>query len=244
MELIQRMRVVTVAREYGGGGGEIARRLADRLGWRLVDHDVIAHVAQELNISEAEAASHDERVDDALGQFFQNFRFFDTVAPGANQPIPLLGNEQAYAHALSHIVTAAARTGHVVIIGRGAQMLLPDRDVLHARVVAPLAARVRYVMQREGLDAVAAQARIQAKDSERRRYIQMVYQRDTTDAQYYDVVINTGVIDLDGAADVILLALARKARRLDVPDRELGPGLGLGRYPATPEDLPTAQQAR
>src|SRR5437660_9112677 len=61
MEAISRMRAVTISREYGSGGGEIAVRLADRLGWQLVDHSIVTQVARVLNESEAAAAARDER---------------------------------------------------------------------------------------------------------------------------------------------------------------------------------------
>ena len=54
MDTIARMRAVTISREYGSGGGEIAARLAQRLGWQLVDHEVVVEVANALGVSEAE----------------------------------------------------------------------------------------------------------------------------------------------------------------------------------------------
>ena len=63
MEAISRMRAITISREYGSGGGEIAVRLAQRLGWQLVDHEVVVEVANALGVSEAEAEAHDEHVE-------------------------------------------------------------------------------------------------------------------------------------------------------------------------------------
>ncbi len=60
---ISQMRAVTISRKYGSGGGEIATRLAQRLGWQLIDHEVVVQVAHELGVSEAEAEAHDERVE-------------------------------------------------------------------------------------------------------------------------------------------------------------------------------------
>ena len=63
---ISQMRAVTISREYGSGGGEIATRLAQRLGWQLIDHEVVVQVAHELGVSEAEVEAHDERVESLL----------------------------------------------------------------------------------------------------------------------------------------------------------------------------------
>src|SRR3954451_2473065 len=68
------MRAVTVSREYGSGGGEIAGRLAHRLGWRLVDHEVIAQVARELAIPETEVEARDENVEGRISRIMRSIR--------------------------------------------------------------------------------------------------------------------------------------------------------------------------
>jgi cytidylate kinase len=125
-----------------------------------------------------------------------------------------------------------------VIVGRAGQVLLAQRrDVLHVRVVAPLKQRITYVARREGLDEASAQVRVQLKDRDRARYLQMQYQRSVDDPLLYDLVVNTGILDLDSAVDLICLALQRKAQRLSVPEKELGPAAGLAPYPSQPADL-------
>ena len=136
------------------------------------------------------------------------------------------------------MIEGAVAVGPVVIIGRGAQAHLADRrDVFHIRIVAPLEACIAYVMRREGRDAATARERITQKDEERRRYLQTFYRRDPSDAHLYDIVLNTGILDLDSAVDVIYLVLERKARRLATPPEALGPVAGLARYPGPPEDF-------
>jgi cytidylate kinase len=65
----------------------------------------------------------------------------------------------------------------------------------------------------------------------------MQYQRSVDDPLLYDLVVNTGILDLDSAVDLICLALQRKAQRLSVPEKELGPAAGLAPYPSQPADL-------
>jgi len=118
-----------------------------------------------------------------------------------------------------------------VIVGRGGQVLLADkRDVLHIRVVAPLELRVAYVARREGLDLDAARRRVQAKDRARTRYMKTQYHCQHEDPHLYDLVIDSAVLDLDSAVDLIYLAVERKASRLSVPAEELGPAAGLAPY--------------
>jgi cytidylate kinase len=250
------MQAITISREYGSGGGEIAARLARRLAWRLVDHEIITQVAQELEIPEAEAAAYDEYVEGRIARILNSIRpilessalptptaySLPSSAVGTSSSTslssPTAGARRFY-DTLRHVVLAAANAGHVVIVGRGGQVLLANRrDVLHVRVVAPLEQRVTYVVRREGLDEAAARARIQTKDHARNRYMQNQFHCNHEDPHLYDQVLNTGLLDLDSAVDLICLALERKASRLHVPTEELGPAAGMPRYAGQPADFP------
>ncbi len=234
---IATMRAITISREYGSGGGEIAVRLAKRLQWRLIDHEVVVRVAQKLHVSEEEAEDHDERVEGLASRILKSLRLIHPTMPVTIE-MPLSMDSRAFHEARSQIIEGAVAAGHVVIVGRGAQAHLAQRrDVLHVRIVAPLEARIAYVVSREGLDRATAQARILRKDHERARYLETFYHRSSSDPHLYDLVLNTGILDLESAVDVIDLVLERKAKRLAVPTQELGPVVGLTRYPGQPEDF-------
>src|SRR5437764_9478678 len=122
--------------------------------------------------------------------------------------MPLSMDSQAFQEARSQVIEGAIATGHVVIVGRGAQAYLAQRrDVLHVRIVAPLELRIAYVMSREGLDPAAAQARILRKDQERARYLETFYHRRPSDPHLYDLVLNTDILDLESAVEVIAIVL-------------------------------------
>jgi cytidylate kinase len=232
-----RMRAVTISREYGSGGGEIASRLAARLGWRLVDHEIVVQVARELNISEREAESRDESAQSTVSLILNSMRAVNP-AMFSITPAPVESDEQTYREALTRVVAAAAATGNVVIVGRASQVLLAGyRDVLHVRIVAPLAKRIEYVMRREALTKEEARSRIQLKDRDRQRYLQTEYHHRPDEAQLYDLTINTGVLDLDSVVHLIVHALEYKAGRLLIPEEQLGPGAGLSPYPGHPGDI-------
>lgn len=239
LDSISQMRAITISREYGSGGGEIATRLATRLGWQLIDHEVVVRVAHELGISEAEVEAQDERVEGLVSRILTSMQLFEPAAlVAAPVPVPMASDTRTYSEALRRVVEGAANTGHVVIVGRGAQFLLANRrDVLHVCVVAPLDLRIAYVMRRESLDRAAACARVQLKDRDRVRYLQAEHHRHPDDPHLYDLVVNTGIIDLESMVDLITLALARKATRLSTPTGELGPGAGLAQYPGQPGDF-------
>jgi len=229
------MRVVTVSRTYGSGGGEVAARLAYRLGWRLLDHQFIAHLERHLGLSKQEAEARDEHAEGIIAHVLSGLRL---GYPGVVQDVPPspVDLDLASRQMLRQMIQKAADEGRVVIVGRGGFALLAERrDVLRVEIVAPLKQRVAYVMQREGLDERAASARIQQKDQRRRRYVETVYHLRPGEPEQFDLTINTAVLTLDHAVDLISLALAQKEQQLAAPAEALGPGAGLSRYPIQPE---------
>ncbi|MBE3559007.1 MAG: cytidylate kinase-like family protein [Ktedonobacteraceae bacterium] len=241
-DLEQRMCAITISREYGSGGGEIARGLAERLNWQLFDHRIIQLVAQRLGINEEEAEVHDERAEGFVERLIDSMQYA-LPQPPLIQGAPTLEAGRAitdavYQQALQQVLVGAASLGHVVIVGRGAQILLASRrDVLHIRIVAPFEKRVAYVMRRENLTAEAARNRIRQKEAERERALKEQFHMNPYDAHLYDLIINTGILALTSVVEMIYLALRQKAERLSLPEEELGPGAGLARYPGRPADF-------
>src|SRR5437588_8399490 len=137
-QAITAMRAITISREYGSGGGEIATRLAQRLGWQLIDHEVVVRVAQKLHVSEEEAEYHDECVESLAARIFKSLRLAHPTMP-VTVDIPLTMDSRAFYEARSQIIEGAVATGHVVIVGRGAQEHLSQRrDCVPVGFVSPL----------------------------------------------------------------------------------------------------------
>jgi cytidylate kinase len=236
---IAAMRAVTISREYGSGGGEIGARLARQLGWQLVDHEIVALVAEKMGITLQEAVARDERAD---GFFARMLSTMQVTSGGVAHPrplsVPLRELDSTYHQTLATSVQAAAEQGHVVIIGRGSQVLLAGRrDVLHVRIVAPLAQRITYVARREGISVDAAALRIRLKDRDRLNYLRTQYHQQSNDPLLYDLAINTAVLDLDSVVELIAAALLAKSAHLETPEEELGPAAGQSRYAGEPADL-------
>ena len=237
-DIINRMRAITISREYGGGGGEIASRLARRLGWDLIDHAIVERVASEMGTSTQEAEAHDEHTEGIVSRVLNSMQYLYPVSM-VNAPPEAFLKEEDYCGAVNRIVRAAAARGHVVIVGRASQVILAEqRDVLRVQIIAPFDKRVAYVMQREGVDHHAAETRIHMKDHDRARYLQMEYHQKVEDAHLYDIVLNTSLLDLESAVEIICFTLQQKARGLATKTGELGPAVGLSPYPAQPEDFP------
>jgi CMP/dCMP kinase len=238
VETINRMRAVTLSREYGSGGGEIAARLSQRLHWRLIDHAIVERVASEMGTSTQEAEAFDERAESKLAQVLGCLVYASPLLlSGAPQQV-LLANEQTYSDTVKRIVRAAAQRGHTVIVGRASQVLLASlHDVLHVRIVAPFENRVAYVMQREGLDEAQARARVLTKDRDRARYLETEYHHRPEDPHLYDLVLDTTTLGLNNAVEIICFALFQKARHIYEQGAEAGSIEALTRYPAQPDDF-------
>lgn len=236
-DIINRMCAITISREYGSGGGEIASRIARRLGWDLIDHAIVERTARELDTSLEEAEAHDEYTGGIISQVLNTMQNLYPASMVSVPPTAFLSDED-YWKTMDKIVRAAAVRGHVVIVGRASQVILADlHDVLHVRIIAPFEKRVVYVMQREGVDRRTAESRIHAKDHQRERYLRMGYHHQPDDANLYDLVLNTSLLDLESAAQIICYTLQQKARGLATKTDEFGPAAGLARYPARPEDF-------
>ena len=183
---------------------------------------------------------YDEHVEGFIERALNALQIAMPVLPPA--PTSPAQYEQVYNEAVRQVVETSANTGRVVIVGRTGQVILANRSRRAARAHHRAIAQAHQLRGApRGAGRSAAQARIQFKDRDRARYIQTQYARDINDPTLYDLVINTGVIDLDGAVDLVLLALEHKASRKSVPTGELGPVAGLEPYAARPADLrPTA----
>lgn len=208
---------ITISQQYGSGGNKIAAKLASRLRWQLADHEIIAQVACELGITEEEAAIYDEHTYGFVDQFLLSMLFSTTesVQAWASQcgmPISIHRQERLYHETLRQVIGTIVCTGNTVIVGRGVQLLLANQpDLLHIRVVAPFAQRVSAVMQLGRLNEARARSCIQQKDRTQAHYLRSQYHRDVNDPLLYDLVVNSGCLDLESQVDLICLALERKA---------------------------------
>lgn len=233
------VRAVTISREYGSGGGEIAARLARRLGWDLVDHAIVERTAGALGTSLEDAEAHDESIGGFVSQLLEAMRTLNAgyMAMAGAPPEAFLSAED-YRQTVDEIVRAAAARGRVVIVGRATQVILADwPDVVHVRVVAPVAQRVAYVMRREGVDRHTAEARIHRKDHERASSLEREYHHRPDEAQLYDLVLNTSRLDLESAVDIICFTLHQIGTGQTSRTGEPGPATGLARYPVPPAEF-------
>jgi cytidylate kinase len=187
-----------VSRECGSGGTRIARLAGARLGWQVFDREILDQIAQLAQVRKQLLGTVDENTRLAWDNGWQ-----PELAPED------IGYE-AYLRYLRQVVLTLGHHGDVVILGRGAQYLLPSRCSLRVRVVAPLEARIRRITQSDGLTAEEAHRYIQKFDADRTAFVRQSFQRDASSALNYDLVINMGEISLEAAVEMVVMALGHK----------------------------------
>jgi cytidylate kinase len=186
--------VITVSRQFGSLGDEIAQDVADRLGLRLVNQDIINEVAQRLGVPASTVDERDEREAGLVSELVRTMRrlYPATLAPQTGPERPDV-DEAAYLQVIRQVIWEVARVDNAVIVGRGGPFVLEKGpDTLHVLLVAPLEVRIERVMAREDLDHARATQRVRTVDANRARYIRHYYRANWLDVGHYDIVLNTG----------------------------------------------------
>ncbi|HEV2147463.1 MAG TPA: cytidylate kinase-like family protein [Longimicrobiaceae bacterium] len=202
------MAVITIARQLGAGGGAVATRVAEAMGWRLLDRALVERIAAELEVAPEQVEHCDERVEsfvERLGMYLSEG--FPEVLPA--QVAPPMSPELA-ARAARRIVAAAAEEGPAVVVGHGAQCILQQHPrSLHVLLHAPFAVRAERARDRYGVGRDEAAERIRRSDADRRRYVREHFGRDWLDPTLYGLCVDTGMLGVDGAAELVEQAARR-----------------------------------
>jgi cytidylate kinase len=198
--------IITVSRQYGAGGSEVARRVAAALGWRVVDNELVEAVAARTGLQPSDVAEREERVPSFIERLARTLVASTPELSPARVPggiIPRL-QEADLVRITENVVEEIAAGGKVVLVGRAAPAVLArELDTLHVKLVAPRAYRIRTMAERLGMDQDDAAALLDETDSMRAQYHRQYYQRDWNDPVNYHMVLNTGVLGLDGAATIV-----------------------------------------
>ncbi len=212
----QVMKFITISREYGAGGGEVAARLAGALGWDLLDHELLHRAAQLEHLPDAEL----EAIDEQAVRVADRFRLHPP--------------HQRYLHGLCEAARQAAAQGNAVLVGRGSRHLVADAPgAFHLRLVAPSDWRSRRMGGIDGLPPEQAEARCLQVDRARERFTRYFFGPTACQPCHYDLVVNTGRVSFDAVVNLVA-ALARgdlapgaagvNGARVLTLSRELGAG--------------------
>ncbi len=205
------IRVITIEREYGSGGGEIAKKVADRLGWKLWDQLLTNEIAR---LMECDCRVVEERAEKRDPLTYRLFRAFmrGSHEGSLNAPRMKMADADCIREVTERMVKQVAERGNCVIVGRGSAYYLQKRaDAFHVFVYAPVEEKVRR-LQAQGKTAQEAAQMIESVDRDRGAFIKQYFGVDWPDRQRFDLMINS-TIGEDAVVETILDGVQRLERR-------------------------------
>ena len=198
------MQIVTVSRMYGSGGSEVAAKVAQRLGWTLLDNEIVEEVAERLGITAAEVSAREERVSSAEERLATTLAMTtgEFVIPGAE--VLTSPSEEQMLEMTQRVINDAVSKGPVVLVGRGAQMQLARRaDALHVFCYAPKSALVARAMARHQIGEAEAGRIVDDMNRNREQYVKKHWKRSWSAHENYHICLNTEWLGIEGAAELI-----------------------------------------
>ena len=186
------IRIITVERELGAGGGVIAATLAERLGWKLWDQRLTAEIAQRLDCDSRAVAAREERRDPAYYRLFKAFlhgSFEGSLNTRGTRPV----DADCVRETTERVVREVAQTGECVIVGRGSAYYLGDRgDAFHVFVYAPYADKVRRLIS-SGKSPDEARELAETVDRDRAAFIERYFHVAWPDRHRFHLMVNSGL---------------------------------------------------
>ena len=183
--------VITISREPGSGGRIVATVLAEKIGFDLFHQEIINEMAESAQVSSRILKTLDEKGLSVLEEWITSLVDNRHLWP------------DQYLRHLMKVIGTIGKHGSAVIVGRGANFVLPPEGRIRVRIVAPLDVRVENVSSNFEVSVEDAKRHIIRTESERRAFIRKYFNADITDPINYDLVLNTGTLSIEAAADTI-----------------------------------------
>jgi cytidylate kinase len=205
------MTVITISRELGSAGDEIADLVCRELGYARVDKQMLSHIAEEAGVDVQAVLAKEQSVTRQAKMISSDMTSLYAKDPTAFGKKAAM-DDTTYARIVRETMEKFAREGNAIIIGRGGQMILRDwPTALHVHLYAPPEVRVRRLMERLNIPELEARRRIERSDEQKRQYIRHVHQNASwKDLKYYHLAISTDHIPPPVAAQMIVLAARHK----------------------------------
>jgi len=192
---------ITLSRELGSHGEQIAQILADQLHWQLFDKEILDFMAEDMKVHKGIVESVDERtigwIEDWLAPIFTE---------------RAVGQLSYYQH-LAKVLLVIAEHGQAIIVGRAAGLLLPREHGLSVRVTAPFELRCKRYARENKISVKEARSIIEKSDRGQQKFVQDMLKKNIFDCMHYDIVINTEKLNATSVAKLIWRTLdQRKAK--------------------------------
>ena len=198
------MPIITVSRQYGSGGSEVAERVATILGWHLYDNDVVDEVARRLGMTSEDVSAREERVP-SLPE-----RIASAMALGMPEMMPSMADlalkpdDERILGMTKLVMEEAVLAGPAVLVGRGAQCMLAARsDALHVFCYSPTEALISYAITNLGVAPGDAARVVEQTNHQREMWVKRHWRRNWRDVSNYHLCVNTAWLGLDGSAELV-----------------------------------------
>jgi len=198
------IRIVTIDREYGAGGADIAKKLADRLGWKLWDHLLTDEIARLMDCDCKSVERLEEKRDPLTHRLFKAFMRGSNEGVQNAQRMKMV-DADCIREVAERVVKGAAEEGECVIVGRGSAYYLQSRsDAFHVFVYAPFEHKVRRLRARGESEATEL---AESVDRDRADFIKRYFGVDWPDRHRFHLMINSTLGD-EVAVETILSGMA------------------------------------
>jgi len=204
--------VITITRQYASGGSEIAQLAGRALRWTVIDNEFVGEVARRAGLPPDEVAQREERAPGLLERLARTLAVASPEMFITTAGVPRVEeDETTILRMTERVIREAALEGRVVLVGRGAQALLAQRDdALHVYVVASKPWRARLAIERLGVNPAEVDRVVDETDQQRDRYVKTSYGRARQDPLNYDMVLNTERLGFEGAAALVVAEAQRR----------------------------------
>ena len=200
--------VVTISRDFGSLGKEVAQLLADTLEVRCCDRSILQEVARRADVDEDLVSALDEHVSSINDHWWQRLMNKDTFS-----------YEDYYRYLVKTVLSISRGGG--VIVGRGANHILGEAKAFRVRIRGSEEQCARRIAEREGITLEESARRVREVNQERAEYIKMLYHEDINDNSSYDLVLNSDQYDIVQLTEMILDAMEKAGYQLPVDVRNL-----------------------
>jgi cytidylate kinase len=188
------IKVLTIEREYGSGANEIARKVAEHMGWKLWDQLLTSEIARRMACDSLHVERHEERRDPLYYRLFKSF-LRGSFEGSLNAPNLKMADADSIRAVTEKVVTAAAKEGNCVIVGRGSAYYLHDRpDAFHVFVYASFEEKVRRLREIGKSEQEAVQL-AETVDLDRAAFIKQYFGVEWPSRQYFHIMINSSMGD-------------------------------------------------
>ncbi len=194
--ILKKINCVTISRESGSMGYEVAKQLCKKTKFDLFHNEIVDAMVEKSKNSRVLLETLDERSMNIVDDIVSNFVSQSHLWP------------DEYSKLLFQILTTIANHGNAVILGRGANCVLKDQKILKVRIVAPMAIRCENIQGSLNLNPDDAKKHINTTDANRTAFIKRYFNCDAMDPSNYDLVLNTGTLTVEKAVQVILCSVS------------------------------------